>query len=836
MLSTTTPPTSNYATTMVRDKGKEVDAGSCGPTGTFEDPHKLEFNIKDLSANSVVLYPDQAEITRDIENIQLKPGVNEVTIKGLTGYCQEHSIKVEGKGDAIITDMVTESVARAPVSAVGFGAATKFSDSDAESDDEEPDDESEPEDSDDEDPAFAEIRKIDAEIKDIRSQAQDAAEQYKNAEVQLAALERYGGTITAEVAAPETMTQFLDAYQESRKILYEQHKAAKAKLESLENELRKKQKEKTKKLKGPLAAKAKAEKAKAKENAKKNKDVLEQQEQRLAELRLRPWNMYRVKVMVETNSETEASLTLKYLVNNASWFPRYDLRLDSIANSGQVTYRAHFYNKTYETWRDAKITFSSSAQTFGGLKEVVPTLAPWTLSLDKSSPFSNYNAGGDNTAGLYSIKEQQALSKKNAGFSNSNVLAQKNLARQAMVNNQRVPFGGQAPMQQAQIVQAQVMQQQQAQAAQAQAQAQAQAHARMAPQSNIFGTRVEGPHATGGGLFGQQQQQQQLQPAGGLFGASTLGDIATTSGFGAFGAAAPPPPPPTGAGLFGAPGAATAHIGALPLPDTEKDEEGGGGDNPDNASTLAPARASMLIAESSSSDSYGMTTTYEISGLKTIKSSPIVRRQVISTIDLPTVTFTSIAVAKLRTAAFLKARFKNTSKHTFLRGEAGLTVDGSFLGQTAIPHCPPDDTISLSLGVDTGVHVSYAKPTLVSSSQGFISKENVTLYKRSIFIHNAKSQQLTLTVLDQVPVSEDERLKVQVVSPKGLREGGDIVKTGAPGSANLDNKWGNATAVMKAGGNGEITYTVKLEKGRSCKLPLEYEVKLPAGEKMVGLT
>ncbi|KAK6338905.1 hypothetical protein TWF696_009706 [Orbilia brochopaga] len=816
---------------MVRDsaKGKEVDTASGGPTGTFEDPHKHVFSIKDLSANSVVLYPDQAEITRDIENIQLKPGVNEVTIKDLTGYCQEHSIKVEGKGDAIITDMVTESVACSQNNAVKTAFGANIPDPDAESDDDsESAPESESEESEDDDPAFAEARKIDDEIKDIRSQAQDAVEQLKNAEVQLGALERYGATITAEVATPETMTQFLDAYQQSRKILYDQHKAAKAKITLLEIELKAKEKEKTKKLKGPLKAKAKAQKAKDKEAAKKNKALLEKQEERLAELRLQPWNMYRVKVMVETNSETEASLTLKYLVNNASWFPRYDLRLDSIANSGQIIYRAHFHNKTFETWRDAKITFSSSAQTFGGLKEVVPTLTPWTLSLDKNTGFSRFS-NGDTSAGLYSIKEQQTMTKKNANAPWPNA------------NAQAIQLQAQ---QQAQMA---ALQQQQQQAVQKniassfpQAQRQqsivpyGQLQQQQLPQSGGLFGQLQQPEGGGGG-FGQPQPQTafgQPRTGGGLFGGSTLGDVAT--GFGAFGTtAAPPPPPPapTGLGAPAAPGAAAA-----PVPDTEKVDDGGAGDNLDSTSTIAPGRAAMLVAESSSSDSYGMTTTYEISGLKTIKSSPIVRRQVISTIDLPTVTFTSIAVAKLRTAAFLKARFKNTSKHTFLRGGAGLTVDGSFLGQTTIPHCPPDDTISLSLGVDTGVHVSYAKPTLVSSSQGFISKENVTLYKRSIFIHNTKPQTLTLTVLDQVPVSEDERLKVQVVNPRGLREGGEIVKTGAPGSANLDNKWGTATAVMKHGGNGEITYTVKLEKGRSCKLPLEYEVKLPAGEKIVGLT
>ncbi|KAF3907474.1 hypothetical protein AA313_de0200093 [Arthrobotrys entomopaga] len=816
-------------------KGKEAELSKLdsGAAGTFEDPHKLVFNIKDLSANSVVLYPDQAQITRDIDNVYLQPGVNEITIKNLTGWCQEHSIKVEGKGDAVITDMVVETVQRMSLYQSVFipgtnGSTTMvpFNPGSEDEDDEESQDESESESSEidpDEDPDFAEIRAITAQIKDIRLQIDDAQEEVKNAETQLAALERYGATITAEWAQPEIMTQFLDAYQQNRKILYTQNKNAKLNLSNLEKKLAKKEKEKVKQSKKPTAAKAKAVKEKAKERAKKEKVKREKQNQKNAEKSLRPHHSYRVKVMVEANVETEASLTLIYLVHQAQWYPRYDLRLDSIAKTGQVVYRAHFENKTYETWRDAKITFSSSAQTFGGLREIVPTLAPWTLSLSKDQ---NINSE-DNTAGLYSIKEQQELAKKGVTFGNKNarrkassnhaledyqmqlmLLEQGNKKRLMMARQET----GQTNVTQPQSNVAQqhaIFSQQQAQVAAAQ-QAQQQQQ-RLVQQQAIPANIAPAPfgsNATTGGFFGG---------GGSLFGASTYHDNSLPQ----LAPPPPPPPPPMGSG-----GVAVNDFYKKP------DESSDG----DEASTLAPARNAMLVAESSSSESYGMTTTYDVPGLKTIKSSPLVRRQVIGTIDIPAVTFTSVAVVKLRPAAFLKARFKNTSKHTFLRGTAGLTVDGSFLGQTSIPHCPPDDTISLSLGVDTGVHVSYAKPTLVSSSQGFISKENVTTFKRSIFIHNAKSQMLTLTVLDQVPVSEDERLRVNIVNPRGLREGGEGVKTGAPGAANLNDKWGSAVAVMKAAGNGEVSYTVKLEKGRSCKLPLEYEVKLPAGEKIWGLT
>lgn len=106
------------------------------------------------------------------------------------------------------------------------------------------------------------------------------------------------------------------------------------------------------------------------------------------------------------------------VVHNASWQPRYDLRLDSISKSGQIVYRAHFSNKTYESWKDAKITFSSSAQTFGGLNEVVPLMAAWNISLGKNRVFGTAT---DHSDGLYSLKEQSELEKRGVNIAGKKV-------------------------------------------------------------------------------------------------------------------------------------------------------------------------------------------------------------------------------------------------------------------------------------------------------------------------------------------------------------------------------------------------------------------------------
>jgi len=163
------------------------------------------------------------------------------------------------------------------------------------------------------------------------------------------------------------------------------------------------------------------------------------------------------------------------------------------------------------------------------------------------------------------------------------------------------------------------------------------------------------------------------------------------------------------------------------------------------------------------------------------------------------------------------------------------------------------------LGVDPAINVVYPKATVQRSQSGIFSKEDSNVFTRTLIITNTKhTGPVELTVLDQVPVSEDERLKIDIVSPRGLKIGGDGVRAGQsattaqPGvvagnaatartsaygvdagvSANA-GKWGSAVATAKKG--GEVAWNVKLNAGQGVKLVLEYETAFPSGESVVGV-
>jgi uncharacterized protein (TIGR02231 family) len=370
------------------------------------------------------------------------------------------------------------------------------------------------------------------------------------------------------------------------------------------------------------------------------------------------------------------------------------------------------------------------------------------------------------------------------------------------------------------------------------------------------------------GLFGGQPQQQQQQ------------DFSQTQ-LQTFSAPRPPaqsiPAPVTRGGFLGFGGALSSKRkesvpSGAPGGSSGSDSDGAadedeGGDY-DDGRTLGEGESAALAFKEGSSEEFGLTTTYDVPGLRTLEPSKLARRHVIAQIELRNIELSYTIIPKLRTAAFLKTRIRNLSTVALLRGQAGLTLDGSFLGNTVIPRCSPDETFPLALGVDPSIQVSYAKPVMKMSTTGIFNKEDAVVYTRTMLLTNTKPQALPveLLVLDQVPVSEDERLKINIREPRGLKSEGDSAKTGtagnnknvagagntvsrtqsvrssviADGSGQLpvpalgQSNWGSAVATLKK--NGEINWNVKLNKGQSCRLLLEYDARVPSGEVITGIS
>jgi Domain of unknown function (DUF4139) len=154
--------------------------------------------------------------------------------------------------------------------------------------------------------------------------------------------------------------------------------------------------------------------------------------------------------------------------------------------------------------------------------------------------------------------------------------------------------------------------------------------------------------------------------------------------------------------------------------------------------------------------------------------------------------------------------------------------------------------------IDPSIRVTY-HPVIHKASQsggfGFFSDYNKTKsqsYIQRITVHNSKPVPISgMHVYDQVPVSEDERIKVALVSPAltapGTEEGtsggnkqiAQVVKV----HSGVNAQWhsDNREEDPALGKDGKIKWTCDLAPQEKVTLSLEYEVSAPAGVTFVGI-
>jgi hypothetical protein len=790
-----------------------------------DTPHKQEFRIRDLTTRSVILFPTRAQIIRDIKDISIHPGPNQIIIDGLAPTVDEHSIKVEGTGSATITEVTVDLQPNREV----WEDIYPSEDEDDDDSDEEEHSEPEPEG----------MKVINDKLKKLNVQLLNEQEKINSGAHRLKICDAFGKSVEKERPAPNDLDKLINAYRDERDKIYKEHELASAAVESIQEDITKATKEKLKLAKAIVKANEKAEKEKQKLKEKKARKKAEKYKEKLrikAERELFwPKKVYRITISLEPTSLTpgssrrssidgdtivnlatstfhepaatplktgDISLSLSYITYSASWSPRYDLSLNTVKCTGVLEYGAELKNTTSENWRDAKVVLSTSQTTFSGLSEKIPLLYPWHVRLLK---------GGRNPdSALFSESERLAKQKEWSQSTGEQVQKPRGemFGRDNNTNYAGLP-GSRAKMAKRAAHVEQVIN----------------SHSRPMP-SQAFG---------------------QAPPAGG------------ERSFGVLGSSVP------------AQTAEAWRSNALSTHRSRRQDESvidysdeGEEESPGFELFDAGQQPKTLTFEEGAWEETGMTTTYDVPGLKTLSPNNSASKHKIAKIDFKNVIFSHIVIGKLRQVAFLKARLRNSSKITLLKGPLGLTLDGSFLGQASFPRCSAGESFSLPLGVDPAITISYPKPTVRRSQSGIFNKEDSNVFTRTVVIMNTKpNSAIEMTVLDQVPVSEDERLKIEITNPRGLKVGGEGVRTGISAFAGLppantglsakgtakdfrasvygvdgkelskEGKWGSAIAEAKKG--GEVAWNVKLNPGQGVKLVLEYEASFPAGEAVVGI-
>lgn len=85
-----------------------------------------------------------------------------------------------------------------------------------------------------------------------------------------------------------------------------------------------------------------------------------------------------ILVKVNAKKDTKADFSVIYVVNNARWYPTYDLRVNTVAEPLTIQYKANISQQTGEDWTNVKLKLSTTDPSLSGQK---PKLAKWDLRL-----------------------------------------------------------------------------------------------------------------------------------------------------------------------------------------------------------------------------------------------------------------------------------------------------------------------------------------------------------------------------------------------------------------------------------------------------------------------
>lgn len=168
-----------------------------------------------------------------------------------------------------------------------------------------------------------------------------------------------------------------------------------------------------------------------------------------------------------------------------------------------------------------------------------------------------------------------------------------------------------------------------------------------------------------------------------------------------------------------------------------------------------------------------------------------------------TANFTYYSIPRIEETAFLVAKISDWEQFNLLEGEANVYFENTFIGSTLLDTRIATKELQISMGKDKNVTIERKKVKDFVSKQ-FIGSKKEETSNWDILVKNNKNENIQIVVLDQVPISKREEIKITLEKPF---EGNLNKETGeVKWSFNLASK---ANKIIK------LKYTVKYPKNRN---------------------
>lgn len=228
--------------------------------------------------------------------------------------------------------------------------------------------------------------------------------------------------------------------------------------------------------------------------------------------------------------------------------------------------------------------------------------------------------------------------------------------------------------------------------------------------------------------------------------------------------------------------------------------------------TFEPYRGNIMAADSIKTDTKtnlwnNQYTTIEVSELSTefeivtpynIPSDNKVYIVDIQTQELPA-SYKYISVPKMDKDAFLVAYINGWESLNLIEGSANVFYEGTYVGQSYINTRFTNDSLEISLGRDKKVSVTRIKKQDYSGKV-FVGGNKKETLSYEITVRNNNKTAIDIEIQDQVPISQEDEIKVSVLETSGS----------VPDPL-----------------NGKLIYNYKLEPSESKSIVITFSVMYP---------
>lgn len=233
----------------------------------------------------------------------------------------------------------------------------------------------------------------------------------------------------------------------------------------------------------------------------------------------------------------------------------------------------------------------------------------------------------------------------------------------------------------------------------------------------------------------------------------------------------------------------------------------------DGMSVSDPVESYEDMAIETASTSENITSSvFEIPGTNTILSDNQEHQVTIAIEDFPAY-FRYSTVPKLAPFAYLKAKVKNDSEYPFLKGEANIFLDDNFVTTASFDFAAPTDEFWTFLGVDENIKIKYKLIRKYKENLGLFGNREKQFFEYEITIKNNKKTEEEIVVWDQIPISQHEDIKIDLIEPIYEKD--------------TDN--------LKLNKNKFLEWFFRLKPAEEIKIPLQFSVEYPQNKFIEGL-